>query len=142
MNAISMPSPAVVSSNKYTKLLTTIIFILKNSNQTHLNHFKIPSGYIHETLGELYLDMQKWADKLAETQHYKYLLEQKDTSFTATYYLKLENIPNWTWKMLDELGTKLTELNTLFHDCLGLQDAISNIYGQIQSYKFKVENLS
>ena len=110
--------------------------IFATRNAAHLEHWRIKSGYNHETLGEFYKDVIAKLDRVVEANITLFNAKLPD-EFPAQKRVKdmvahLEDDLLWIGKNRKELGGKVPAIDNMLQDLEGVFiDAL-----------FKLKNLS
>lgn len=107
------------------------------SAQIHINHFRITSGFKHEALGELYENLQDWADKLIEAL--MGFTETGNIEFQVMdFKLNVEDPVENSIEILEQIATGLTDVNHDLNE--GLESIITDIIGDIGGYLYKLKH--
>lgn len=123
-------------------LLFAIEEMIVNSAQLHFCHFRTKSGYVHETLGELYSKYNDWADDLMETQLYPELMKvqlqtpHQVTSCPDKPHIMALGIVDQTCGRLDGVKEMAEQEGET-----GVANICENIIVELERYMYKLKNL-
>jgi DNA-binding ferritin-like protein len=133
-------------NNQHFHLLRGISNLIIDSARLHYCHFRISSGFIHETLGKLYKCYANWADDLMETSHYPSLLAMANNFSERTVdYDIATTTPLGTAQEIIKF-TK-NDLTIIYNNAESLRDRgissiAENILVELERFQYMLTNLS
>lgn len=123
-------------------VLFTVEEMIVNSAQLHFCHFRTKSGYVHETLGDLYPKFNDWADDLTETNLYPELMKielqtpHQVMSNPPKPHIMALGIVDQTMGRLDGLKERAEQEGET-----GLANICENIIVDLERFVYKLKNL-